>query len=108
MFGATVSVDPRALTLRRDAVRVALRCPRAVARACAGTVAIAAGARAAAPGRARTFRLRPGARATVAVAAPASLRSALRLRRVAPATVRVTDARGVLERLTRRVTIHRG
>ncbi len=108
VFGATVSVDPRALTLRRDAVRVALRCPRAVARACAGTVAIAAGARAVAPGRARTFRLRPGARATVAVAAPASLRSALRLRRVAPATVRVTDARGVLERLTRRVTIHRG
>jgi DNA-binding beta-propeller fold protein YncE len=107
-FGVTVSVDPGALTLRRDAVPVVLRCPRVVARACAGTVAIAAGRRAAVAGRARTFRLRPGARATVAVAAPSSLRSALRLHRAAPATVRVTDGRGVLERLTRRVTVHRG
>jgi DNA-binding beta-propeller fold protein YncE len=104
-FGATVGVDAPALTLGRSgAVRVPLRCPRVLARACTGTVTFS-GARASG---ARAFRLRPGARRVVAVAAPRAVRRALRRRStLAAVTVRVTDARGVLERLSRRMTLRR-
>jgi 6-phosphogluconolactonase (cycloisomerase 2 family) len=104
-FGATVGVDAASLTLRRaGTIRVPLRCPRVVARACAGTVALA-GPRA---NGARSFRLQPGTRRALAVAAPRAVRRALRDRATAAVTVRVTDARGVLERLTRRMTVRRG
>ena len=99
-FGATVSVDATALTLRRSAVRVPLRCPRVMARACTGTVRFAG-----APSRA--FRLPPGARRVLAVPAPRGVRQALHRRATTRATLRVTDSRGVLERVSRRLVVRR-
>jgi 6-phosphogluconolactonase (cycloisomerase 2 family) len=105
VFGAGVAIGAASLRVTRsNAVRVPLACPAALARACTGVVRLGRGARARGGVR---FRLRPGAPAMTVVRVPAALRRVLARRRSMRATVTVTDARGVLQRTTKRVTLRR-